>query len=80
MRISGSPDDPNFWRRHFDECPTVLLDTVPMRHVAEADEEFGSVTIELRDRSGALLATDDGAAIRTMTLFGVVRIMGAERG
>lgn len=80
MRISGRQDDPDHWRAHFGACPTILLNAVPIRHVAEADDVAGCVTIELRDRSGNLLMTDDGSAIRTMTLFGEVKIIGDRCG
>jgi hypothetical protein len=75
LRISGSPDSPDYWRKYFESCPSIHLDGVEVRHVYEADDVVGFVVV--LEFNGNRPKMDWAAgAFATRRMDGVVEIAG----
>lgn len=71
MRLSGDAKDPDYWRRHFNACPSVMLDGKLQHHVIEADTDKGFIVLEAWDNGRMVM---DGGSIVTRRIEGVVQI------
>lgn len=72
MRVSGDPRSSDYWRNKMPQCPTIVLDGKVIEHVVTADEELGTVEVEIW-RDGKMI--HDGESILIEVLLGRVQII-----
>ncbi|WP_136617062.1 MULTISPECIES: hypothetical protein [Mesorhizobium] len=73
MRVTSDSKSPDYWRWHFKN-PIVFLDGQRVERACEADDEAGTVLVEVHDEHGPVIENE---AFVRKTLTGKVQIVEA---